>query len=198
MSVSRQLTLAAVIGAVAGGGAGGTARVFGHSSGAVLGLEAAARGLTRVPIAKLAVYEPPVAVIDGTPEPSDLAARVRAEVIAGRRGEAAKLFMIEGIGMPAKVVAMIEASPGWPGMEAIAHTLPYDLTITACALSPARLATIPVPTLAVNGGASPGWMDETAAAIATAVPDAKHVVLPGQTHDEDPTVLAPVLAEFLA
>ncbi|HEV7757406.1 MAG TPA: alpha/beta hydrolase [Acidimicrobiales bacterium] len=194
-AVDREIDdLAAVI-AASGGPAEETARVFGHSSGAVLGLEAAARG---IPIGRLAVYEPPVAVIDGTPEPSDLAARVRAEVTAGRRGEAAKLFLTEGIGMPAEVVAMIEASPGWPGMEAIAHTLPYDLTITACALSPARLATIPVPTLAVNGGASPGWMDETAAAIATAVPDAKHVALPGQTHDEDPTVLAPVLAEFLA
>jgi pimeloyl-ACP methyl ester carboxylesterase len=43
--------LAAVIGA-----AGGPALVFGHSSGAVLALEAAARGLA---ITKLAAYEPP-------------------------------------------------------------------------------------------------------------------------------------------
>jgi pimeloyl-ACP methyl ester carboxylesterase len=190
-AVDREIDdLAAVIGA-----AGGSARVFGHSSGAVLVLEAAARG---VAIDKLAVYEPPVAVIDGTPTPSDLADRVRAEVVAGRRGEAAKLFMIEGIGMPADVVAMIEAGPGWASMEAIAHTLPYDLTITACALSPALLATVAAPTLAIDGGASPAWMQETAQAIATAVPDAKHVTLPGQTHDEDPTVLAPVLLDFLA
>jgi pimeloyl-ACP methyl ester carboxylesterase len=190
-AVDREIDdLAAIIRA-----AGGSARVFGHSSGAVLALEAAARG---VAIDKLAVYEPPVAVIDGTPTPSDLAARVRAEVVADRRGEAAKLFMTEGIGMPAEVVAMIAAGPGWAGMEAIAHTLPYDLTITACALSPSRLATIGVPTLAVDGGASPPFMHETAAAIATAVPDAKHVTLPDQTHDEDPHVLAPVLVGFLA
>ena len=38
--------------------AGGSAFVFGHSSGAVLALEAAARGLA---ITKLALYEPPCA-----------------------------------------------------------------------------------------------------------------------------------------
>ena len=39
--------------------AGGSAFVFGHSSGAVLALEAAANGL---PIARLALYEPPFIV----------------------------------------------------------------------------------------------------------------------------------------
>ena len=226
-AVEREIEdLAAVIEAT---GAGGSARVFGHSSGAVLALRAAAAG---VPIAKVAAFEPPVAVIDGNPavgggdanarlsspaKPAngssdavspglplrvqpfgDLAARVAAEVAAGRRGEAAKLFMLEGVGIPAEVVAMIEASPGWPSMEAIAHTLPYDLTITGAALAPTLLATIGVPTLVIDGSASPPFMHETASAIATAVPDAKHVTLPDQTHDEDPHVLSPVLIEFLA
>lgn len=202
-AVEREIEdLAAVIGAVTssrlGSPAGApVARVFGHSSGAVLALRAAAAG---VPIAKVAAFEAPVAVIDGTPAPegNDLADRVAAEVAAGRRGAAAKLFMTEGIGMPADVVAMIEAGPGWPALEAIAHTLPYDLTITAAALAPSLLATIAVPTVAIDGGASPPFMRETAAAIATAVPDAKHVTLPDQTHDEDPAVLAPVLLELLA
>jgi hypothetical protein len=47
---------------------GGLAGVFGHSSGAVLALEAAGRGLA---IGKLAAYEPPY-VIEGTrPRPTD-------------------------------------------------------------------------------------------------------------------------------
>jgi pimeloyl-ACP methyl ester carboxylesterase len=193
-AVGREIEdLAAVVAAVHDNA---PVHVFGHSSGAVLGLRAAAAG---VPIAKLAVYEPPVAVIDGTPAPTDrdLVGRVAAAVAAGRRGDAAKLFMTEAIGMPAEVVAMIEGSQGWPALVALAHTLPYDLTITAEALSPALLTRIAVPTLAIDGGASPPFMHETAAAIATVVPDAKHVTLPGQTHDEDPAVLAPVLAELL-
>jgi pimeloyl-ACP methyl ester carboxylesterase len=191
-AVEREIEdLAAVIAA-----AGGSARVFGHSSGAVLALDAAAIGLD---IDRLAVFEPPAAVSDGTAAPpGDLADRVRIAVVAGRRGEAARLFLVEAIGMPAEVVAMIEASPGWAGMQAIAHTLPYDLAITSAMLSPARLATIQVPTLAIDGGASPSWVHETVQAIATAIPDAKHVTLEGQTHDEDPGVLAPVLLEFLS
>src|SRR5512136_1391077 len=43
---------------------GGTAFVFGHSSGAVLALEAAAR---RPTITKLALYEPPFIVDDSRP-----------------------------------------------------------------------------------------------------------------------------------
>jgi pimeloyl-ACP methyl ester carboxylesterase len=203
-AIEREIEdLAAVIGATAtatpgndtGRGRGTGARVFGHSSGAVLALRAAAAG---VPIAKLAGYDPPVAVLDGTPAPGDLAARIAAEVAAGRRGAAAALFLAEAVGLPGEVVAMIEAGPGWPALEAIAHTLPYDVTITGAALSPALLATVAVPTLVVDGGANPVFLQEAAATVATAVPDAKHVTLPGQTHDEDPEVLAPVLVEFLA
>ena len=44
--------------------AGGSAFVFGHSSGAVLALEAAARGLA---VPKLALYEPPFMIGKGRP-----------------------------------------------------------------------------------------------------------------------------------
>ena len=54
--------------------AGGSAFVFGHSSGAALALEAAANGL---PIVKLALYEPPFIVDDSRPElPRDYVTRV--------------------------------------------------------------------------------------------------------------------------
>jgi pimeloyl-ACP methyl ester carboxylesterase len=201
-AIEREIEdLAAVIAAATTGTTGTTgdradeARVFGHSSGAVLALRAAAAG---VPIAKLAGFDPPVAVIEGTPTPGDLAARLSAEVAAGRRGEAARLFLTEAVGMPEQTVAMIERSPGWPALTALAHTLPYDVTITDAALSPALLSTIRVPTLIVDGGANPAFLQEAAAAVATSIPDAKHVTLAEQTHDEDPAVLAPVLVEFLA
>src|ERR671933_2647108 len=61
--------------------AGGSAFVFGHSSGAALALEAAARGLT---ITKLALYEPPFMVGDGGPRPpADHATQLAELVSAG-------------------------------------------------------------------------------------------------------------------
>ena len=60
--------------------AGGAAAVYGHSSGAVLALEAASR---RLPITGLLAYEPPftAAADDDDRGPGDLAARVTARVL---------------------------------------------------------------------------------------------------------------------
>src|SRR5579859_2396645 len=70
--------------------AGGAASVFGHSSGAVLALEAA-RSLA---ITKLVVYEPPFIVDDSRPPvPRDYVAQITARVAAGRRGDAVEYFM---------------------------------------------------------------------------------------------------------
>jgi hypothetical protein len=93
---------------------------------------------------------------------------------------------------------MVGRSPHWDGMVAMAPTLPYDLALGATPVPAERLAAVRAPTLAVAGGAGAEWMAATARAVAAAVPDGRHAVLDGQTHDEDPAVLAPVLVEFLS
>ncbi|MCL4499999.1 MAG: alpha/beta hydrolase, partial [Chloroflexi bacterium] len=66
--------------------AGAPVFLFGHSSGAVLALEAAASGLA---VKKLAIYEPPFIVDDTrSPQSRDFAARIDALISAGRRGDA--------------------------------------------------------------------------------------------------------------
>jgi pimeloyl-ACP methyl ester carboxylesterase len=64
--------------------AGGSASVFGSSSGAVLALRAAASGLN---ITRLAVYEPPFRV-DGEPLPAGFQVQLEQLLGAGRRGDA--------------------------------------------------------------------------------------------------------------
>jgi pimeloyl-ACP methyl ester carboxylesterase len=189
-SVDREIEdLDAMIGA-----AGGSAAVFGHSSGAVLALEAAAQG---VPITKLAVYEPPYIVDETRARPEQLRERVSALVASGRRGDAVKLFLTEGPEVPAEIIAAMEAGPGWAPMEALAPTLPYDLAICGDqTLAVDRLGKISIPTLALSGGASPGWARNAVAAVAAAIPGAEHVSLAGQTHGAADDVLAPVLAKF--
>src|SRR5712691_7270416 len=106
------------------GEAGGSAFVFGHSSGAALALEAAARGLA---ITKLALYEPPY-IVDDTraPLPEDYVAHMAELVSAGRRGDAVEYFMTTAVGVPPDMVAQMRSSPMWEGMEGLAHTLAYD------------------------------------------------------------------------
>jgi alpha-beta hydrolase superfamily lysophospholipase len=77
--------------------AGGAAAVIGHSSGAVLALEAAAGG---APISRLAVYEPSYIVPVTRPQPSaDLADHLTALVTADRRDDAVALFLTEAAGL---------------------------------------------------------------------------------------------------
>lgn len=179
--------------------AGGSAALFGHSSGAILALTAAAQGSA---VTKLAVYEPPYRVGDLRQEPGpDLAGRLRGLIAADKRSDAVTLFLVEAIGVPAQVVEMMSADPSWQGMTAIAHTLPYDVDVCGDARVPtATMAALTMPTLVLDGGESDKWMRTAVQAVADAVPGAEYVTIEGQDHAvlHHPEVLAPVLARFLA
>lgn len=177
--------------------AGGSAAVFGYSSGANLALRAAADGLA---ITKLALYEPAFQVDDSRPRPpADLAQQLAELVSAGRRGDAVELFQTRMVGIPEEVVAQLRHAPFRPGLEAIAHTLAYDAAIAGDLSLPAELiASISTPTLVIDGEASVPVMRAGARALAAALPDARHRSLADQTHDLDPGATAPVIEEFLA
>ncbi len=178
--------------------AGEPAGVFGHSSGAVLALEAAAAG---VDVAKVAACEPTY-VIDGTrPRPGDdLADRVRALLDGGDRDGAVALFQAEAIGLPAEITDGMRGSPMWGWFTGLAHTLPYDLILCGpgMRLPAGRLAGITVPVLAIGGGASPPWLQAAARAVAGAVPGGRYATLDGQDHGvlQQPGALRPLLTSY--
>jgi pimeloyl-ACP methyl ester carboxylesterase len=176
--------------------AGGSAHLYGSSSGGGLAMHAAAAGL---PVRRLALWEPPYNV-NGRPDlPADTASVYRELVEAGRRGDAAEYFMAKVVGMPPEFVAQARQAPWWAQQEAIAHTLAYDATIMGDYTLPVDVAkAITVPTLIVVGGASFGFMRETADALAELIPNAQVVAVEGQAHNVDPAALAPVLKRFFA
>ena len=179
--------------------AGGSAYLFGQSSGAVLALDAVNAG---VPTRKAVVYEPPLIVDDTRPPVApDVVVRLDALLAAGRHGDAVELFLTEAVGVPAGQVAPMRGSPMWPGLEAAGPSLAYDARITVPALTgrplPAdRWAKVAVPVLVADGGASPAWMRHTADAVAAVLPDARRSTLAGQQHAVAPEVLVPVLTDF--
>ena len=194
-AVEREIEdLAALISSV-----GGTAFVFGHSSGAALALRAVARGLA---ISRLAVYEPPFIVDDSRPAlPADYVAQIERRVAAGKRGDAVEYFMTVGVQVPADMVAGMRHAPMWGGMEALAHTIGYDGRVMGDEMAgrplPASWArSITVPTLIMDGGASPAWQHNSVRALAALLPGAEHQTLIGQGHGAAPEVIAPVLREF--
>ncbi len=176
---------------------GGAVDVFGHSSGAVLALEAAMQGL---PIERLAVYEPPY-VVDGMRPlpPDDLDERLTALVRDDRRDDAVVLFSTEAVGLPPAVVDGMRAAPVWGRLTGLAHTLPYDTAIHHGYTLPAvRLAELCLPLLVLDGSESSPWLRATARALADSVPEARRLTLDGEDHGvlQHPEALEPVLAEF--
>jgi pimeloyl-ACP methyl ester carboxylesterase len=176
--------------------AGGSASVFGYSSGATLALKAAAAGLS---ITHLVLYEPPFNTDDSYPRlPADFADQLAGLVSAGRRGEAVELYQTTAAGIPEDVVAQMRHAPFRPGLEAMAHTLAYEAAIIGDRSLPAALlAAVTIPALVITGEQSPSFLRNAAHAAARALSDGRLAVLPGQTHDINPDATAPVMAKFL-
>lgn len=182
------------------GAAGGSAFVLGHSSGAVLALEAARALPDR--IGELALYEPPFIVDDSRPPlPQGYVAHLEDLVAAGRRGDAVAYFLVSGTGMPAEAVEPMREQPFWASLEALAHTIAYDGTVMERLMTGSpepleRWASVSVPTLVMDGGDSPPWRRNAVRALVAILPDARQRTLEGQDHGPADEVLAPVLEEF--
>jgi pimeloyl-ACP methyl ester carboxylesterase len=193
-SVQREIEdLAALIDVV-----GGTASVYGMSSGAMLALEAA---ITGAPIRKLALFEPPY-IVEGTRERlgNDYHARLATAVAEGRPGDAVETFMREAVQLPGPMVDGIKKQPFWPHLASFGPSLLHDAAIAGDgSLPPAeRLASVRVETLAMDGSASPTWMRTGVHTLAKALLNVVYRTLDGQTHDVDPAVLGAALADFFA
>jgi pimeloyl-ACP methyl ester carboxylesterase len=178
--------------------AGGTASLYGHSSGAALALEAAIRLGSR--IKKLAMYEAPYNdAAEAQQAWREYIAQLTALLAAERRGDAVALFM-RLVGMPSEQIAAMRQAPMWPMLEALAPTLAYDHTAIMgknATVPTERVARVAVPALAINGSASFPFLYDTARALSKTMPHAQLRTLEGQTHEVNPQVLALVLVEFL-
>ncbi|HEX2047646.1 MAG TPA: alpha/beta hydrolase [Acidimicrobiales bacterium] len=177
---------------------GGAAAVYGHSSGAGLALEAAARS---VAITALVLHEPPYGPDDDEEKERArrLAEDIRTAVSEDRWADAVRLFLAAS-GVSAE---MAEQAAADPGMQAVAHTMPYDFAVMG---GRSRGGTIPedlvrgvdVPTLVLAGTASPDFFRDTAVRLSGLLPNASYTVLEGQDHGAPADVVAPVVAEFVA
>jgi pimeloyl-ACP methyl ester carboxylesterase len=173
---------------------GGSAFLFGNSSGGALALEAAIKLGSKVK--KIAMYE--------VPYNDDPAARqtwktyrknLEEALAANRRGDAAALFLTL-VGTPAAQIEGMRHAPVWSMFEALAPTLAYDHTDLlgeGASVPTEKAARVTVPALLLNGGASYPFMQVTAEKLAKAIPNAKHRVVEGQTHAVAPEILAPIL-----
>ena len=191
-SVEREIDdIAAVIDA-----SGGSAALYGTSSGAALALTAAA-ALSRK-VTKLLLWEPPYFVDPAARPPLDSVEQYEKRVAEGRRGDAVEYFMTQVVRMPAEFAAFARTQPWWAGQEKIAHTLAYDGRVMEDYLLPKeRAASVTTPTLVIAGAKSFPALPESAAALAKLMPDAQFKLLEDQEHNVAPEVIGPVMKAFL-
>ena len=178
--------------------AGGSAAVWGTSSGAVLALDAATHlaGITKV-----ATYEAPLIVDDGRPTTERDWRQIDQALAAGRRRDAANAFL-RLVGVPGFVAAVIRLLPLWSKMKAIAPTLAYDGAIVrdlqrGKPLPTGRWTSLRARVLVMDGAKSPPWMKKGNRALADLL-HAPYRSLPGQTHAVKAKAHAPALMEFFA
>jgi pimeloyl-ACP methyl ester carboxylesterase len=179
---------------------GGSASLWGLSSGGALALRAAGAGIG---VERLSVYEVPFMVTPEAKRPTaDYGERLDELVAAGDRTSAVKHFMRNAIGIPAPFVALMPLMPMWKGLKATAHTLPYDWaalgkhTMYGKPLNEEEWASVAMPTLVVYGAKSPAVLQLGSRALANVLPNAQLRELEGVSHNVKMNLLAPVLAEF--
>jgi hypothetical protein len=183
--------------------AGGSAHLYGASSGGALALEAAAAGCA---VDKIAAYEVPYAIGDDVrPRFERYVAETLQAYAEGRPDHVLELFM-RVTGASDEDIAAGKDSPYWAPSVALAHTLVHDSVFQDGYRLPAdRLALVTQPVLVITGGPVTApymaglpadFFDRAAAAIRAAVPHAQRRTLEGQGHVVDPGAIAPLLTTF--
>jgi pimeloyl-ACP methyl ester carboxylesterase len=157
---------------------GGSGAVLGHSSGAVLALFAAAKG---VRFSQLFLSEPPFHF--GSDAGSDLHERLQALVDEGRAEDAVTLFQREGVGLPEPVVQQIRQSPMFASLVPLAQSVVYDATLTREVSTPtAAMTAVSAPVTILRGEPTFPFLVDACERLAAAMPRAELVVVP-ESHD---------------
>ncbi|WP_103662892.1 alpha/beta fold hydrolase [Microbacterium sp. CJ77] len=180
--------LAAVIRA-----AGGDAIVVGHSSGAVLALYAASRG---VRVRALFLSEPPFRFGDDEPGPA-LADRLQQLVDAGRSEDAVVTFQLEGVVLPRDMVESIRQSDMFPGLVRLAQSTVYDARLTALVSTPSpEMLSVSQPVTILRGEQTFPMLVAAADRLAERMVAAELVIVPESVmHRVDPVATARIVRE---
>lgn len=155
--------------------------LVGHSSGAVIALEAALA--SRTSFVGLVLYEPPVAVT--TPLGGDALARANQALDAGDAGRAMKIHMREIVQAPSLPVSLLPLFPPlWRQMTMFAPgQISDDNALESLGVGVDRYAHVDIPTLLLGGARSPRHLRHRLDALAAVMPNVESIViLKGQGH----------------
>lgn len=172
---------------------GGTAAVFGSSSGAAIALWAAA---AEIGVNRLVLWEAPLP-LEGNGDGGEHLAGLRERLASGDAEATVEFFMKD---MPPEWLEAAKQGPGWPTMVAMAPSLLDDAEALAATQKhpwAQQWAGVTVPTLVIVGEETLPIFPPVAAALVAALPNARRRTIVAQNHGWEPRVMAEAVTEFL-
>lgn len=174
---------------------GGSAYLYGHSSGAVIALEATLALSTKVK--GTMIYDASyVSTAEDKEDYKAIKASIETLLKQSKNAQAIKTFLIE-IGMPRVFAYLLPLFPGWKKMKQLAPTLMYDIMLTEDLPPTKRFQGITVPTLILAGDKNPDSIKNVYLQLSKCIPNNQHHLLRGRDHMASMKTLMPYLQKFL-
>jgi pimeloyl-ACP methyl ester carboxylesterase len=174
--------------------AGGSAALYGNSSGGAISLAAAAAGL---PVSALVLWEVPLGAELGSDGAENLAG-LQKILAVGAPDDVIAYFMKD---MPPEWLQGARNSPAWPVMTSMGPSLEADSDSLAWAQSAPRaelFAPITAPVLTLVGEQTLPIMPPAAESITANVAHGQSETIDAANHSWEPAVMANRIADFLA
>ncbi|WP_226023669.1 alpha/beta fold hydrolase [Halomicrobium salinisoli] len=155
--------------------------LLGHSSGALLSLEAALRTDN---LRKLVLYEPPIAVDDHELYSDAVLAEMERLLDEGENEQVLVLFLQEIAQSTPEEIEAQRSAPDWQDLVDAAHVWPRSLAaIGEYEFDAARFADMSTSTLLLSGSESPPFLRDATASVNGVLPNSRIVTFDGHAHE---------------
>lgn len=174
--------------------AGGSAYIYGHSSGGILAMEAALVLPNKVK--KVYIYDPSYVSNEKEYKEYQLTKEKVATLLKEKKYSKAIDEFLVSIGMPRIFSFFLPFTPGWKRTVQLAPTLLYDITLTENLAPTERLSKIKLPITIAYGEESPEEIQRVSHMLGQTIPGSLLQGVPKQDHMVDTKILVPKMVEF--
>ena len=159
----------------------GSATLLGHSTGALLSLEAARR---TDDLRQLVLYEPPIPLDDRELVDDDALDEMERLLAEGADEEVLVLFLQEVAQSTPEEIDAQRAAPDWPDLVDTADLLERKVrAVSEYEFDADRFASTTTPTVLLTGSESPPFLRAGTEAVADALPNVRIVTFEDQAHE---------------
>lgn len=169
--------------------------LYGHSSGAIVALEAAY--VLGSKVKGVIVYDTAYSCNEKDKfELIELGKSIKKSLASGKNAQAIKQFLV-GVGMPRVFAYALPLFPGWEKIKQLAPTLMYDIELTATLPPREKLQGIAQPVLIMAGGKNPPSIKEVYAELIELIPRSSHQMFESLDHMAHIKNLVPTINSFV-